>query len=233
LLLTPQGKLDVAFRLLRVADDELWLDTDPGFGAHLAASLEKFRIRVKAEVLDRSDEMDVVSLIGPGAPATLDLGETASTIPTPHGIDVIGPRAVLAAVDDAPPVDAEVYDAWRIEQGISLQPLDIDEKTIPQEAELEVDAVSFTKGCFLGQELVARIDSRGHVNRYLRHVRPRDDGAVLEPGAEIVVDGRSVGTVTSAVPGLALGYVRHEVAPPAAATVTGAPVTVEALPGRR
>jgi folate-binding protein YgfZ len=218
LLLTPQGKLDVAFRLLRVADDELWLDTDPGFGAQLAASLEKFRIRVKAEVLDRSDEMDVVSLIGPGAPATLDLGETACTIATPHGIDLIGPRAVLAAVDDAPLVDAEVYDAWRIEQGIPLQPLDIDEKTIPQEAELEVDAVSFTKGCFLGQELVCRIDSRGHVNRFLRRFESIEGDWPVR-GAEVVVDGKAVGALTSVAPATlptgALGYVRREVEPPA------------------
>jgi folate-binding protein YgfZ len=218
LLLTPQGKLDVAFRLLRVADDELWLDTDPGLGAQLAASLDRFRIRVDAEVVDRSDDLGVLSLIGPAAPASVDVSDDARVVPTVHGVDVIGPRVTLPAVDGVPTVDAEVYDAWRIEQGIPLQPLDIDEKTIPQEAELEVDAVSFTKGCFLGQELVCRIDSRGHVNRFLRRFESID-GDWPARGAEVVVDDKVVGALTSVateeLPTGALGYVRREVEPPA------------------
>ena len=64
LLLTPQGKLDVSFRLLVVGDD-VWLDTDPGLGGQLKASLDRFRIRVKVEVIDRSDEWAMVSLVGP------------------------------------------------------------------------------------------------------------------------------------------------------------------------
>src|SRR5262245_51439273 len=63
LLLSPQGKLDVAFRLLRVSDAELWLDTDPGYAGQLLESLNRFRIRVEAEVVDRSGELGVVSLI--------------------------------------------------------------------------------------------------------------------------------------------------------------------------
>ena len=108
------------------------------------------------------------------------------------------------------------YDAFRIEAGVPLQPVDIDERTIPQEAFLEVEAVSFTKGCFLGQELVCRIDSRGHVNRFLRHITGID-GEWPERGTEIVVDGKVVGEITSVAPrelGVgALGYVRHEVEP--------------------
>jgi tRNA-modifying protein YgfZ len=100
----------------------------------------------------------------------------------------------------------------------------MDESTIPQEALLDVDAISFTKGCFLGQELVARIDSRGHVNKYLRRLRV--DGSIAPPqGASVIVDDKDVGTVTSAatVPGedrvVALGMVRHEVEPPATVTL--------------
>ena len=66
LLLSPHGKLDVAFRVLRVGDDA-WLDCDPGMGEQLAASLNRFRIRVKAEVIDRSTEWGMVSVIGPAA----------------------------------------------------------------------------------------------------------------------------------------------------------------------
>ena len=90
--------------------------------------------------------------------------------------------------------------------------------------------MSFTKGCFVGQELVCRIDSRGHVNRFLRHLVPAGDDVVLPVGAEVTVGDKVVGTVTSSAPGIALGYVRREVEPPADATVGGVDVTVRALP---
>ncbi|MET0627749.1 MAG: glycine cleavage T C-terminal barrel domain-containing protein, partial [Acidimicrobiia bacterium] len=102
--------------------------------------------------------------------------------------------------------------------GVPVQPADIDDSTIPQEAELELDAVSFTKGCFIGQELVCRIDSRGHVNRFLRRL-VAIEGERPVPGAEIVSEGKVVGAVTSVTPEpfapVALGYVRREVEPPA------------------
>ena len=184
LLLTPQGKLDVGFRVL-VVGDEVWLDTDPGLGAQLKASLDRFRIRVKAEVVDRSDEWGMVSLIGPDVfdrwtgpvpgelHSHLPVGELIA-IRTETGLDLMGARAwvdstsATLSAEGWTGVAPDVFDAYRIERGIPLQPVDIDDKTIPQEAELELDAVSFTKGCFLGQELVCRIDSRGHVNRFLR-----------------------------------------------------------------
>ncbi|MEX1008374.1 MAG: hypothetical protein WD271_11080 [Acidimicrobiia bacterium] len=220
LLLTPQGKLDVAFRLLVVGDD-LWLDCEPGFGAQLKASLDRFRIRVKAEVVDRSDEFGMLSVIG-RTEHVADAG--TRTVRTAHGVDILGPAASVEQVRSAlsPDVWTTVgpvaYEAWRIEQGIPVQPFDIDDKTIPQEAELEHDAVSFTKGCFLGQELVCRIDSRGHVNRFLRRFTTIE-GDWPARGAEVVVDGKIVGALTSVaaseVPTGALGYVRREVEPPA------------------
>ena len=122
------------------------------------------------------------------------------------------------SADGWPPIGPEVFEAFRIERGIPLQPVDIDDKTIPQEAELELDAVSFTKGCFLGQELVCRIDSRGHVNRFLRRFHTIE-GDWPAAGAEVVVGDKVVGTLTSvaapSVPTGALGYVRREVEPPA------------------
>jgi folate-binding protein YgfZ len=234
LLLTPQGKLDVGFRLL-VVDDEVWLDTDPGLGAQLKASLDRFRIRVKAEVFDRSDEWGMVSLIGPDVfdrwtgpvPGALHshlaVGELI-VVRTETGLDLMGARAwvdstsATLSAEGWTGVEPKVFDAYRIERGIPLQPVDIDDKTIPQEAELELDAVSFTKGCFLGQELVCRIDSRGHVNRFLRRFHAIE-GDWPAPGAEVVVGDKVVGTLTSVAPaGLptgALGYVRREVEPPA------------------
>ena len=92
----------------------------------------------------------------------------------PPGADVVGPVGELGRVwaalvaAGATPAGLTAYEAARVRAGVPRQGLDIDEKTIPQEAFLELDAVSFTKGCFLGQELVCRIDTRGHVNRLLR-----------------------------------------------------------------
>jgi folate-binding protein YgfZ len=213
LLLSPQGKLDVDFRLTRIGDDA-WLDCAPGLGAQLAGSLTRFRLRVKAEIEDRSGELGVLSRIGAddGTVVPADVRR----VPTMHGFDLLGARAALPTV--AQLVDPAAYDAWRIEQGIPRQPFDVDDSTIPQEAFLEQDAVSFAKGCFLGQELVCRIDSRGHVNRFLRRVHDIDgDWPVV--GAEVVVDGKVVGALTSVAPAElptgALGYVRREVEPPA------------------
>ena len=213
LLLTPQGKLDVAFRLLRVGD-AAWLDCDPGMAAQLATSLNRFKIRVDADVADRSGELGMLSRVGPSADTAVPEG--VRRVPTAWGHDLIGAPAALPAVDHL--VDPLAYEACRIEQGIPVQPADIDEATIPQEAFLERDAVSFTKGCFLGQELVCRIDSRGHVNRFLRRVHDIEGDWPVR-GAEIVTDGKVVGALTSVAPAAlptgALGYVRREVEPPA------------------
>lgn len=215
LLLTPQGKLDVDFRLLRVRADEAWLDCAPGFGAQLAASLARFRIRVEVEIADRSGELRMLSRIGDDDGLATPAG--AHRLRTAWGFDLVGPRAELP--DVGPGVDPLAFEAWRIERGIPVQPFDIDDSTIPQEAFLEQDAVSFSKGCFLGQELVCRIDSRGHVNRFLRRFSDVD-GGWPPVGAEVVVDGKVVGSLTSVapveLPTGALGYVRREVEPPAA-----------------
>jgi folate-binding protein YgfZ len=215
LLLAPQGKLDVDFRLLRVGAEEAWLDCAPGLGAQLASSLIRFRIRVHAEILDRTGEFGLLTRVGDDDGVAVPDG--VHRIPTPWGFDLLGPRGALPVVD--PVVDPVAFDAWRIEQGVPVQPFDLDDSTIPQEAFLEQDAVSFTKGCFIGQELVCRIDTRGHVNRFLRTFS-QIDGDWPPVGADVVVDGKVVGALTSVAPAElptgALGYVRREVEPPAA-----------------
>jgi folate-binding protein YgfZ len=230
LLLTPQGKLDVDARIVRVGDDRLWLATEPGFGAQLAASLQRFRIRVKADIVDASDEFGALAVRGPGAGDLRGLVEPPAVpvdVPWPFGdgFDVVGPRDAVdatrrALVDaGASAVTCGELEQLRVEAGVPRQGADLDERTIAQEAFLERDAVSFTKGCFLGQELVCRIDTRGHVNRFLRSVRVLDD-ARPPVGAEVVVDGKVVGALTSVTPltdrpWSGLAFVRREVEPPA------------------
>ena len=241
LLLTPQGKLDVDFVLLH-GGDEAWLVAEGGFGAQLAASLNRFRIRVDATVEVRPD-LEVLAVRGPGAVdaaraaglpvpderhahAPHELGRVVR-VPWPDGdgVDVVGAPDVLAAAEralvdgGAQLLDDGGYDAVRIAAGIPRQGAELDGSTIPQEAFLELDAVSFTKGCFLGQELVCRIDTRGHVNRYLRGLR--DITGERPPlGAELVAGDKVVGAVTSVAAErggapVALAYVRREIEPPA------------------
>jgi folate-binding protein YgfZ len=265
LLLTPQGKLGIPLRMLRVGD-EWWLDCDAGFGAELAGMLARFRIRVDAEIVDRTDAVGVLEVRGHdaaarvGATAQVDVPDAPeahvawgsrrvvrSDWPGLPGVDVVGPvDAVREALDEllragVEPFPPGAYEVARIEAGVVRLGIDVDEKTIPQEAFLERDAVSFTKGCFLGQELVCRIDTRGRVNRYLRRLRIQDATAPVA-GSEVVVADAVVGTVTSAASvsdtgtSVALAMVRREVEPPAAGVVRtdGREVTatVEALPER-
>ena len=227
MLLTPQGKLGVVFRATRLGD-EWWLDTDADFGPVLAESLSRYRIRVKVEIVDRTETTGLVSVIG-----TIDQPTTMLAIPAHWGevtgTDFLGPMSEAHTTfehfsRDNEAWDADRFEAFRIEHGVPRMGVDLDDKTIPQEAFLDVDAVSFTKGCFLGQELVARIDSRGHVNRYLRRLAV--DGAVVPPrGAAVVAGDKEAGAITSAaaVPGkdrvVALAMVRREVDPPADVTL--------------
>jgi tRNA-modifying protein YgfZ len=221
LLLTPKGKVTSVFRLVRVGDDA-WLDLEAGHGDDLREALERFRLRVKVELAGPAEPWGMVAFRGGDAPAVAD---GCVALPVDGGVDVIGPQAALAAVDGDGALTADEYEQARIEAGIPKLGAELGESTIPQEAYLDLDAVSFTKGCFLGQELVARIDSRGHVNRLLRRLRTADD-AVLEVGADVTVDAKPVGTVTSAVPGVALAYIRREIDPGTKATVAGDTVTV-------
>jgi tRNA-modifying protein YgfZ len=266
LLLQPQGKLDTDLRLLRVGDTA-WLDCEVGRGEGLAASLRRFKIRIKAEVTDRTGQWGCLTLRGPEVAARLEEAGgpplpavahthvpwgtprgTGGVPPTtaagaakewqsrlvradwpggPPGADVVGPVAELAEVWASlvaagfQPAGLTAFEAARVRAGVPRQGLDIDEKTIPQEAFLELDAVSFTKGCFLGQELVCRIDTRGHVNKLLRAFAIGDGPIDTTPpaGAGIVVGGKEVGALTTVARSesgvVALGYVRREVDVPA------------------
>jgi folate-binding protein YgfZ len=154
------------------------------------------------------------------------------------GFDLLGPDPQVPA--DALVVGPEAYEALRIEAGVPRMGAELDSSTIPATAGVVERTVSFTKGCYTGQELVARIDSRGgNVPRRLRGVVV--GASVLPPvGAVLELDGREVGTLTSVGESIerrapvALGYVRREVEVPADVRLRWeageAPARVEALP---
>ena len=223
LLLEPRGKLVVDMRVAHVEADEWWCVCEAGLGSVLAAGLKRFRIRVKVDIEDRSDDVAAVALRGPDAleiQAKVLSGAGAIVVGVDWrdapGIEVLGEASAIETVGGelvlagAIEITGDAYEAMRIEAGIPRQGYDIDETTIAQEAYLDRDAVSFTKGCFLGQELVCRIDTRGRVNRLLRRLRA---DAPLERGATVVAGDKEVGTVTSAVGSVALAVIRHEVQP--------------------
>ena len=221
LLLEPKGKLVVDIRAARVEADVWWLLCEAGFGPVLAQGLNRFKIRVKAEIEDRSAAIAAIALRHPGQ-GGLDADVASGIVPVQNdwpgapGIEFIGDPDAIAGLAarlaglGITEIDADAYEMLRVEAGVPRQGYDIDESTIAQEAFLERDAVSFTKGCFLGQELVCRIDSRGHVNRLLRRLR---SDAPIERGASVFVDDKEVGTVTTSAGNVALATIRRTVEP--------------------
>jgi folate-binding protein YgfZ len=233
LILTPQGKLDAFLRVSRTGDDELILDVDAGFGEAVAARLARFKLRVKV-VIEPLD-WHCVALRGPGAVAVAHDENIGTSLRVPFswngvvGVDLLG---VAPAIPDG--VRTCSIDAWesvRVEAGIPQMGAELDDRTIAAEADLLGRSVSFTKGCYTGQELVARLDARG--NRVARHLRglvmvglqsappgvkaPRSG---IPVGSEFTFEGKVVGTVTSSAWSpefgcpVGLGYVHRTVASP-------------------
>ncbi len=227
LLLTPQGKLDAMVRVTRAGDDEFYVDVDAGYGTSVIARLGRFKLRVKVDI--DPVEWRNVALRGPGAAAVVG-GATppgtsfavAYSWAGVTGVDLLGPDPQIPA--DVRRCRADAWQAIRVESGIPVMGAELDERTIAAEAGLLERCVSFTKGCYTGQELVARLDARGNkVARRLRAVAvdpvagaPRS----LQPGTEVSVAGKVVGRLTSVAwsPGLqtavALGYLHRDVEPP-------------------
>ncbi len=242
LLLQPQGKVDAWLRVTRTADDAVLLDLDHGWGAAALVRLNRFKLRTKAD-LTPLEGWRMVAVRGPGAEAVGAASAAAAGSdhvvvparwPGVEGVDLLGAGVTVPA--GATPVEASSIEAVRIASGVPAMGSELDDGTIPAEAgQWLIDAsVSFTKGCYTGQELVARVDSRGsNTPRKLRRVRFAA-GAVVAPGAELVVDGAAIGAVTSvaSAEGIALAYVKRAVEPPVTATLAGSDLeaTVEPLP---
>jgi folate-binding protein YgfZ len=222
-LLEPQGKVVALLRVARTGDDAFVLDTDGGFGDEVMERLSRFKLRTKVAI--EALDWRCVALRGPAAaPDTAAASGAAVVVPVEWpglvGFDLIGPDvAVPAGVQGV----ADIYEVVRIEAGIPRMGAELTARTIPQETGVVDRAVSFTKGCYTGQELVARIDARGgNVPRRLRGVIV-DDG-LPPPGAMLTAEGATVGEITSAAAhpaghSVALAYVRRGHEPPLAATV--------------
>ncbi len=240
LVLQPQGKVDALLRLTRVGDDEMVLDTDAGWGDALRERLERFKLRVRCDFEPLAWQCLAVRGAEAGQLAAPPAGTWRVVPETPGvpGFDLLGPDPMVPP--GALTVGHDAYEALRIEAGVPRMGAELDASTIPEAAGVVERTVSFTKGCFTGQELVARIDSRGgKVPRRLRGVVVATN--VLPPvGATVEVHGREVGTLTSVGESIerrapvALAYIRRDVDVPAEGRLLWdggeSPARVEALP---
>ena len=180
LLLTAKARVIAPLRVLRRGEEDFLVLTEPELGDTVRTQLLRTRFAAKVEVEPEEHESWLV----------------------------LGGEEVL---DDRPAGDEvgeEELERWRIEAGIPRWGREIDGQILPAEAGLDETHISFSKGCYPGQEPIARQRYRGKVNRKLRVLEVEGDAT---PGTELVLDGKTVGRITSAVPGVALGYVRTEV----------------------
>jgi folate-binding protein YgfZ len=269
-LLTAQGRMIADMRVLELGDAVL-LDVAPHVTDTVRAHLERFVFSEDVEVRDVTGERAEIGVYGPGAlplvsrvtnagldhlplfastPATFDgsrLVVVRSDEAGVDGYDVIVDRAAADALTaaltgaGAEPVNGDEAEAVRIEAGRPRFGQDMNEETIPLEAGIEDRAISRTKGCYVGQEVIIRVLDRGHgrVARRLVGLSLPPDAPVPTPGAPIATGEREIGRVTSAVrsPALgrpiALGYVHRDfVAPGTEVTIEGTPTVVESTPFR-
>ncbi len=260
----------ILFHVLVYAGAEsLWIETEPGYGPALIAHLDQYIITEDVQLADRTEEMEQLYLSGAGVEGLLSrVFDTPVTLPANHsqilhaGVLVrhwglgaaLGVSLVvsLAALDSwrskllaagAVAAPAELFEALRIEAGFPKHGVDITEEHLAQEANRTKLAISFTKGCYLGQEPIARIDALGHVNRLLCGVTTAES-AGFPAGSEVFTTRDTptpAGTLTSAAVwplterGIGLGMLRREIARDGAECYVGPtriPAHVRLWPGR-
>ncbi len=243
-LLTPKGKMRAYLAVLRLSQEELLLDCEPALAAPLMAILSGYVPFSQSTLEDRTASTGVLHLEGPTASDVLTAAGIAEPAPEPFSHRVTGDgdaalrvvrvsRAgepgfdLLTRPDSLPPllellvrhgavlVKPAVLEAGRIEAGLPRWGAELDETVLPNEAWLERTAISYTKGCYLGQETVARLKTYGHVNRHLVALL-LPIGGPASAGDTVRAGGETVGRVTSAADSLlrghrvALAFVRRE-----------------------
>ena len=231
--LTAKGKLCGDLFVAAAPEESHYLDAESVLRESLAARLEKYIIADDVTLEDVTDEFGLFHLIDPET-ATAEsqalaalgtLEETVTFLVASNrfefpGIDLWFPAKQAALVQEQLkqlPIDAETAENLRIEQGIARWGNELSEEVIPNEAGLDKRAINYTKGCYLGQEVISRIKSVGHVNRHLCGLLPAA-GIGLETGDKLFADAESakeIGRITSIGRTrridrpIALGYVRR------------------------
>src|SRR5215208_7570996 len=201
LLLTPKSRVIAPLRVVREGPEAFLLLTERALADTVASTLLRARFAARCEI-------ELKPYCG-----YLHLGEGDGIRNDDYGVEAWeswGEEQLDAA-------DPRELEPLRVEAGTPAWGRELDETVLPAEAGLDETHVSFTKGCYPGQEPIARLHFRGRANRRL-HVL---EVAGAKPGDEIVHDGKVVGRVTSAAAGRALGYVRRDVPDEAALIIEG------------
>jgi len=245
-LLNHKGKLRADMRILR-GEDWLWIDTEAAGLPPVRHTCEVYSLGREVSYEDLTDQRAIVSLIGPRAREALGIdlveaehafveGEHGLYVATDLGVDVIGEPGLADALD-VEAVSEQAAECLRVESGRPRMGLDMGADTIPQEAGLNERAVNFEKGCYVGQETVARLHWRGKPNRHLRGLRL---SRPAEHGDPLTLGERAVGQVGTAcesptLGAVALAIVRREAAPgdTVAVGANGATAEVVDLPFQR
>jgi folate-binding protein YgfZ len=234
-ILNHKGKLRTDLRVLR-GEDFIWLDTESIGHAVVAHMLRTYALGRDVQWEDVSATRELVSVVGPAARELFEGPEHSFEerdgrmyVATALGVDVIGEPGLAL---DFETVSEEAAECLRIESGRPRLGFDMDADTMPQEAGINERAVSFSKGCYVGQETVARLHYRGKPNRHLRGLRLAEPA---ERGTDVLLGEKVVGRLGSACVSprlgpIALALVRREAQAGATVTVAGAEAEVVALP---
>jgi folate-binding protein YgfZ len=243
-LLDRKGHLQADMRVLRLTADEIWLDTEPEALAAARRHLETYKIGREVEVIDLTHERALLSLIGPRSAAVADTatlpeyatrevridGVDCIAVGTAGGLDLIAATRATRSGDPAGEasrlrealvaagaveVSAEAAEILRVEAGLPRFGAEMGKETMPAEAGIVERAVDFSKGCYIGQEPVARLHYKGRPNRHLRGLKL---SAPVEAGAPLKLGEKDVGRVGSACVSpaygpIALAIVRREAEP--------------------
>jgi len=231
-LLTAHGRM-VGYLEAVATEDSFLVHFEPELNESFPEAIRRYVFATMVEITDVSDDMGLVLVGGsgweaaaqaalPGAPvqSTSALGTAAGYVWMPRGqVDSLTTTLEGAG---ARRISEEELETVRIANGVARWGRDMNEKTIPMEARIEDVAVHFEKGCYVGQEAMAKIHFRGKVNRLLRRL---EVSAPVDAGTEVTLDGTKVGTVTSTAGANALALLKHTIEP-------GAVVSIGSLDGK-
>ena len=201
LLLTPKGRVIAPLVVVQRGEEDYLLLTEEGLGDAVRSTLLRSRFAAKCEIELEEHTSLIVFGAGEGIPNS-EYGTPAAEV-----LDVTPPAELTAD---------EELERLRIEAGTPRWGREIDDRVLPAEAGLTETHVSFTKGCYPGQEPIARLHYRGKANRGLRVLSVEGSP---EPETEVLHGDKVVGRITSSVPGRALAYVRTDVPPDAVLTL--------------
>lgn len=256
LVLNPKGRILGDMRVLVRSTEELWLDGEAM--ETVVTNLTPYKIGRRVEIVPAAQaDRDLISILGPKARGAIGIdlprqenafvdidlgGAKAVAVATDQGLDLIFDSRDRTRIEEfidqaVDPITADVAEIVRIEGGRPRIGLDMSDENLPGELGLEERAISFTKGCYVGQEPVARMHHRGHPNRHLRGLRltgPAQRGETVtrqdEESGGTEVGSISSATVSPAFGPIALAVIRREVEPGTQVLVGNASAKVVALP---